>query len=290
MRITFLGTADSSGYPHPFCDCVNCTEARQLSGPSIRLRSSALINDDLLIDLGPDLAAAASRQQLSLRGVRWCLQTHAHIDHLEAEHLYMRSAIYHLVDPLPFTLYGSRATLDRVRQTLTESKATRHREYGELMTAMDTTLVEVAAGEQFVVGPYRITAIPATHDAPGAALLYAISDGLSTVFYGNDTGALREDAWETIARWKLRFDLVILDHTQGVNAASANHMNGEQVRETLRRMREAGMLQADARCFANHICHLGNPIHPKLVEVARTGGYEVAFDGLAITVPGTHES
>ena len=51
MRITFLGTADSSGYPHPFCGCANCAEARGLGGPSIRLRSSALVNDDLLIDL-----------------------------------------------------------------------------------------------------------------------------------------------------------------------------------------------------------------------------------------------
>ena len=290
MRITFLGTADSSGYPHPFCDCANCTEARRLGGPSIRLRSSALINDDLLIDLGPDLAAAASRQRLSLRSVRWCLQTHAHVDHLEAEHLYMRSAIFHLVDPLPFTFYGSRATIDRVRQTLAESKATRHREYGELMAVMDTTLVEIAPGEQLPVGPYRVTAIPATHDAPGAALLFAVSDGVSTIFYGNDTGALGDDAWETIGRWKLRFDCVILDHTQGINAASANHMNGEQVRETLARMREAGLLQANARCFANHICHLGNPVHPKLAAIAQAGGYEVAFDGLTITVPDRSES
>jgi len=289
MRITFLGTADSSGYPHPFCGCANCAEARGLGGPSIRLRSSALVNDDLLIDLGPDLATAASRQRMSLHGVRWCLQTHAHIDHLEAEHLYMRSAIYHLVDPLPFSLYGSHTTLNRVRQTLAESKATRHRAYGELMDAMDTTLVEVAGGERFPVGPYRVTAIPATHDAPGAALLYAISDGVSTILYGNDTGALRDDAWETIARANLRFDVVILDHTQGLNAASANHMNAEQVGDTLTHMRVAGMLQANARCFANHICHLGNPVHPKLVAIAQAGGYDVAFDGLRITIPETGE-
>ena len=56
MRITFLGTAASEGFPNAFCHCENCEGARALGGPSLRKRSSALINSDLLIDIGPDCA------------------------------------------------------------------------------------------------------------------------------------------------------------------------------------------------------------------------------------------
>ena len=59
MILTFLGTAAAEGYPNPFCRCKNCERSRVLGGPSLRKRSSALINDDLLIDLGPDLVAAS---------------------------------------------------------------------------------------------------------------------------------------------------------------------------------------------------------------------------------------
>ena len=53
MKITFLGTA-AIGYPLAFCNCENCQQARIYRGKSIRKRSSILINENLLIDLGPD--------------------------------------------------------------------------------------------------------------------------------------------------------------------------------------------------------------------------------------------
>ena len=54
MMLTFLGTAAANAYPEAFCQCDNCEQARALGGPSLRKRSAALINDDLLIDLGPE--------------------------------------------------------------------------------------------------------------------------------------------------------------------------------------------------------------------------------------------
>src|ERR1700680_3510978 len=59
MKLRFLGTAASEGYPDAFCDCANCRRAREVRGRSLRRRSAALVNDDLLIDFGPDLMAAA---------------------------------------------------------------------------------------------------------------------------------------------------------------------------------------------------------------------------------------
>jgi phosphoribosyl 1,2-cyclic phosphodiesterase len=59
MKLTFLGTSAANAYPEAFCNCENCQRARLLGGKSLRKRSAALINDDLLIVVldhtyGPD--------------------------------------------------------------------------------------------------------------------------------------------------------------------------------------------------------------------------------------------
>ena len=83
MQLTFLGTAAANAYPEAFCQCEHCCLARQIGGKNLRLRASALVNDDLVLDLGPDIHAAAQRHSISLLNVRYCLQTHPHADHLD---------------------------------------------------------------------------------------------------------------------------------------------------------------------------------------------------------------
>ncbi|NJO83030.1 MAG: hypothetical protein HC828_09540 [Blastochloris sp.] len=108
MQITFLGTAAANAYPEAFCRCANCTQARTLGGPSLRARSAALINHDLLIDLGPDIHTAAMRLGCGLDQVQFCLQTHAHADHLDPSHLLSRSPAYGVVDAPCLQFYSSR--------------------------------------------------------------------------------------------------------------------------------------------------------------------------------------
>src|SRR5262245_58844313 len=91
MQLVFLGTAASEGYPDAFCLCENCEGARRLGGPSLRKRSAALIDDILLIDFGPDLLAASLMHGIPLAGVRLCLQTHEHEDHLDPSNFGARS-------------------------------------------------------------------------------------------------------------------------------------------------------------------------------------------------------
>ena len=61
MRFTFLGTGAAEAIPDPFCRCRVCEIARRERGPHIRARSTALVNDDLLIDIGPDLLSSANQ-------------------------------------------------------------------------------------------------------------------------------------------------------------------------------------------------------------------------------------
>jgi phosphoribosyl 1,2-cyclic phosphate phosphodiesterase len=47
-------------------------------------------------------------------------------------------------------------------------------------------------------------------------------------------------------------------------------------------MREEGLMTDQARVFATHIAHEGNPPHPELAGFAARHGYEIAYDGLMI--------
>jgi phosphoribosyl 1,2-cyclic phosphate phosphodiesterase len=267
--LTFLGTAAAEGYPCLFCRCDNCERARRLGGRSLRLRSSALVNDDLLIDLGPDVLAASLTLGRSLAGVRWCLQTHAHRDHLDTSHLLLRAADHGLVGAARLELWASPATLARVAADLPADHA-----------ALGVALRAPEPLRPFVLGLYRVTAYPTDH-APGA-LLYAIEGGGGSLFYGTDTAALPEATWRALRDARTRFDVVVLDHTYGPGVDADDHLTAGAFAEHVRRLREEGLLAHGGRVLAHHIAHDSNPAHPDLAELAARAGYEVAYDGLVV--------
>ncbi len=116
LTITFLGTGAAEGIPNAFCRCVNCEAARRASGPSVRKRSAALVGDDLLVDLGPDIMTAAQAHGCPLTEVRYCLQTHPHSDHLDLSHLLNRSPAYGVPDAPRLEFYASEETLGRAAE------------------------------------------------------------------------------------------------------------------------------------------------------------------------------
>ena len=116
MRLTFLGTAGSEGYPAAFCECARCVSARRQGGKNIRRRSSLLIDDDLLLDLGPDVPSAIQALGLTLAGLRHVLITHAHDDHFVPIQLKYRHARYGAPSLAPLTVFGSRPSLARLNE------------------------------------------------------------------------------------------------------------------------------------------------------------------------------
>ena len=117
MKLTFLGTAAANAYPEAFCRCKNCQDARTEGGRSLRKRSAALINDDFLIDLGPDIMSASQMHQVDLTNVHYCLQTHPHADHLDLSHLLSRSPGFGVVGAPRLHFYASYSTLERADKT-----------------------------------------------------------------------------------------------------------------------------------------------------------------------------
>ena len=284
MRVTFLGTSAANAYPEAFCKCDNCHKARELGGPSLRKRSAALVNDDLLLDLGPDIMAASHVHNISLTNVRYCLQTHPHADHLDLSHLLSRSPGFGVIGAPQLHFYASPATLERACQTFKRDLSGYGLLDAEAETKLNLKIHKVKPLQPFTVGPYRVIAFPANH-APGLEpLLYAIESNGRAVFYGTDTASLFEETWQAFHQHEMQFDLVVLDHTYGPDEPGTDHLCARQVIEYAKRLREEGILKEGGRVFATHIAHEGNPTHPELVEFASQRGYNVAYDGLEIMV------
>src|SRR5687767_10019125 len=82
MKLHLLGTASADGWPSAYCDCDVCEHARRVGGPNLRMRSGALIDDDLKIDHSPDTVVHMQQNRRSLAKVRSIVYTHEHPDHM----------------------------------------------------------------------------------------------------------------------------------------------------------------------------------------------------------------
>lgn len=282
MKLSFLGTAAANAYPEAFCKCQNCSTARELGGKNLRKRSSALINDDLLLDLGPDIMAASQMYGISLTNVSYFLQTHPHADHMDLSHLLSRSPGFGVVGAPKLHFYASPAALERADQTFRRDLWG----YGLLdenaEKELNLQIHPLAPLTPTRIGDYQVMAIPANH-APGfGAYLYAIQQNDQSIFYGTDTAAFTEDTWKSFHDHDLSFDIVILDHTYGPDEPGTDHLSAHQVAEHAERMRTEGILKTGGRVFATHIAHEGNPPHDALGTFAAQHGYEIAYDGLTV--------
>ncbi len=113
MRITLFGTAAAEGFPAMFCECPTCVRARNEGGKSLRTRSDALIDDSLLIDLGPDLLTHTLYSGLSLIKVTDVLITHSHEDHLFPYNIAYRTEVCSKIkDKKPMNIYCTKASFD----------------------------------------------------------------------------------------------------------------------------------------------------------------------------------
>ena len=281
MRVQFLGTAAAEGYPDPFCGCENCQRAQELGGPNLRKRSSVLLDGELLIDLGPDVLAAAQMHGISLSKLRYSLQTHEHQDHLHAALFVARSPYCGVHDAPLLNFYSTQGALDFATREMSHFAALG---LDEACKRLNLAVNPIKPFQTFAVGPYRVSTVLAAHDPTITPLLYIIEHEGRSLFYATDTGPLPEATWEALRAWGGRFDAVIMDHTLGYGGPSPRHLNGEQFRAEIARLRELGLLAEDARVYATHIAHHSNPIHAELVEQAATHGYLVAYDGLTITI------
>lgn len=282
MKITFLGTAAATSYPLAFCRCNFCNTARERGGKDFRKRSSLVINQDLLIDMGPDVMSASFLYGKSIADIRFHLQTHSHSDHFDPQVFSTRVPDYKGVDTPRLQVYASARTLAKMAEMVKkEGYVNNFLEVAE-QARMNLEVHPVQPYRPFKIGDYEVTAFLSNHDITVDSLLWAITQNDFTLFYGTDTDTIPEASWNEFHERNFKFNVVVLDHTYGPDVDGSGHLNANRFVQQVRRMRREQLLTDSARIFATHISHEGNPPHAELSEFAARFGYEIAYDGLVI--------
>jgi phosphoribosyl 1,2-cyclic phosphate phosphodiesterase len=229
-----------------------------------------LINDDLLIDLGPDVISSANRHDLYLGRLHTVLITHRHSDHWLPSNLNWREPSFAVTPVSPLIVFGPHDALVDIEP--------------QIERATDLTLRPVSAGDQWSSGSYQITAVPATHgEGTLEPLLYVIDDGIHRVFYATDTSSLGSAAWDLL-RSLAPVDLVLLDATAGLGDGGSGHHGIEKFLRTRARMIKEGVLTPGSILVAHHFSHNGGLTHAALVERLVPHDALVAYDGLTLAL------
>ena len=282
MKLTFLGTSAATAMPLPFCGCAVCRHARRDGGKDIRRRASLVIDGELLIDLGPDSAAACGQYGVDLTKIRVLLQTHAHSDHFDAGHFITRHPDYAVENLAPLLVAASGGTLRAMNEAIRREDGSADLSDGDFCRHLRLTLFPMAPGETAVLGNYTVTAFDSRHDPARQALVYLIERGGKSVFYGTDLLEVGEEIYACLR--EARPDAVILDQTSGEGQNAGGHLDAGEVAKVVRRLREIGAVTVRTHIYATHISHEGNPPHEEMCSLAGQYGYAIAYDGLTVTV------
>lgn len=257
VEVLLLGTGASDGIPNAWCTCPTCAEARATG--AIRSNNAALVDDRLLLDCGPEAPRQAQRAGRDLSGVRTVLVTHAHDDHLDPSFLMHRS----WVSEQPLQVIGPAPAIARCVEWLAPEQRA-------------VTLTTVTAGDVFTVDGYRVAVLPATHEAFGEAVLYAVERGGRRLLYATDTGPWKPHALELLAGRRL--DLVLLEQTFGDAVPPGDgHHTFATFATAVDDLRAIGAVDAGSRVIGIHLGH-DNPPHPELVRRFAELGAEVHPD------------
>lgn len=254
-----LGSGAADGWPNPWCACGSCRSA--LEQGVVRGQTAALVDDRLLLELGPEAPRAALRHGVSLAGVQLALVTHRHADHHTASGWPWRT----WAGAGPLTLLAPQAVLD------------------DAPLDAATTAVRAVPGGQHLLAGYAVGVLEAHH--PDGAVLYDVTgpDG-GRLLWATDTGVLPAAMVEQ-ARDRA-YDLVLLELT---GSAQPTHLSLADWPAQVEQLRAVGAVTSRTQVVAIHLGH-GNPAPDRLDELLRSYGATAARDGDVLDTAGGHRT
>ena len=287
MKLTFLGTGAGEGYPGYWCECPHCTYARKHRGKNLSTNSSMVIDEELLIDIGPSCFDNAARFGVNLSKIKTLLVTHPHEDHLQPQHLYWRNTDESLL-PLTYVekmrhggprftdipqlnIYGNSFVMETLRKSLDD------------MEELKINLHEIKEGKEEKTDGYRILPVRGNHGSQqGFSHSYIIQKDEKTLLYALDSGSYDEDQFALIQEYQ--YDAVIMEGTTGLNEQYGGHMclvNNIRIRE---RLKENKCLRENSRFLLTHLSPHWCPPHDWYESIVASEGLELAYDGLQIEI------
>ncbi len=268
MKVHLLGTGASDGIPAIFTDSRVNRYALDHGGKDRRTRCSALIDDHLKLDFGPDTWIQVVENKVDASEWTAVLMTHSHEDHLD------RSEFQYFLYPfterefMPFPIYANQTVADKLWERYPE---------------WPLEIVVTRSYCPFEHQGYTITPIKANHklDEDSQNLIFQ-RDGV-TFLYGTDTGYWQDETWEFLTDFSL--DGLVIECTEGLHRTSYyGHMDLKECVELVQRLRSSGILRPDAQVVTTHHAHSGDLTHAELEEALRPYRMVPGFDGMAIEV------
>ncbi|MFB6112841.1 MAG: MBL fold metallo-hydrolase [Halodesulfurarchaeum sp.] len=187
MRVTLLGTGDTTGTPVPGCSCATCQRAR---GTGVeRSRFSVHVQNDetgesLLVDASPDFRSQFLDHEVPLPDA--AVITHIHFDHLDG-----LGNVYRLLDHLDVH------AADELDPETGESVADTIRRKYAYLDRID--VIDHAPFESFRVAGFDVTLVPVDHP-PLLSFGVLIEDDDSRLSITGDTSfAIPERSRERLA-------------------------------------------------------------------------------------------
>lgn len=274
MKLQILGSAAAEGVPGYFCECPICIEARTNKGKNLRRRTSYLLDEDTLIDCGPDFARQRDEFRIQTLKLKRILFTHAHKDHLDVYPFLIRQKRYSVVHT-PLTIISDTAPMERIRK-----------ETGCTFEEMFLNAVPVSPGCTVQDEDLTIFALRAAHPAETTPLNYFLTRNGKTLLIQNDSGWWSEETWKMAADYGKKADMLILESTTAFGRPDfdAHHLG---VNATLRfrdKLLELGVIDDQTVCVVNHFSHHGDPRQDRLESFFLPHKITPAYDGMVVEI------
>jgi len=260
MKLLFLGTGAA--------DWAIKSEEETLPGE--RRRSSMLLGEHILIDIGPQSFAHAKRIGVDLTKITDIFISHTHSDH------YNKAALLSFAEAAESTVTvhcHADAAAKLALDPQEEKKVHIHK-----LKVRDT----------FDLQGLTFTAFSANHyvaDSKEVPLHYVISGEDKLLFYGCDGGWFTAETWEYMR--KMQFDCMIFDTTVGEmdgNFRLAVHNSFPMLRLIKAALLENHMVKDNCIFIADHLAQTLHGSFAETVGALAKMGMLMAYDGFEIVI------
>ncbi len=260
MKLLFLGTG-----------AADWRVSDYVKGNFFRRFSCALVNDDLMIDAGPDFFNYAELNECPnlYNNVKNIIITHSHPDHI------CPSALLGLSKKANFTVWGDVAIKTLLENSLGDE-------------AKNITFKELPLYNYVVIGRYNVKALPSNHltkNLDEKTRVYLVENKGRTLFYGCDCSWLPTRTWNVLRDTKV--DTMIFELTCGLIARDDwrifEHNTIDMLELMLKSFKKNNYF-FNTKIYTSHHAKTLHGSHEELKEYLSKYNVTPAYDGLEIEI------